>query len=84
MENAATLMPLAPMKTYLKAENHVTSKEQQWRIPVKIPSIQVRLSLIFPFILVRFACGLKKIPQKNDSNMPILWDLRIKIWLRSY
>ena len=28
------------------ADNHVTS-EQQWRIPVKQPSIQVRLSLIF-------------------------------------
>ena len=47
-------------------------------------SIQVGLSLIFPFILVRFAWGLKQIPRKNDSNMPILCDFQTKILLKSY
>ena len=40
------------------AENHVTLEKQKWPIFVKKPSIQVRLSLIFLFILVRFTCGL--------------------------
>ena len=44
----------------------------------QIPSIQVRLSLIFPFILVRFAWDLKQIQQKHDSNIPIVCDLRKK------
>ena len=33
------------------------------------PSIQVRLSLVFPLILIRLAWGLKQIPRKNESNM---------------
>ena len=35
----------------------------------KNPLIQVRLSLIFPLILVIFAWGLKQIHRKKDSNM---------------
>ena len=60
----------------------MTSEQQQWRIPVKQPSIQVRLSLIFPFTLVRFALGLKQNPQNNDSNMPNLCDVLKKVWLK--
>ena len=56
----------------------MTSKQQQCRIPLKKPSIQVRLPLIFPIILVRFAWGLKQIPQKNDNNWPIICDLGTK------
>ena len=41
-------------------------------------------TLIFLLILVRFAWGLKQIPQKNESNMPIFIDLQTKIWLKSY
>ena len=33
------------------------------------PSIQVRHFLLFPLILVRFACGLKQIPQNYESNI---------------
>ena len=40
------------------------------------PSIQVRLSLIFPLILIRLAWGLKQIPWKNESNMSILMTFR--------
>ena len=47
-------------------------------------SIQVRLSLIFPLILIRLAWGLKQIPGKNESNMPIFGDFQIKIWLKRY
>ena len=48
------------------------------------PSILVRLSLIPPSILIRFACGLKQISPKNESNKSILSDLRTKTWLKSY
>ena len=34
-------------------------------------AIRVRLCLIFPLILVRFAWNLKQIPRKNYWNMPI-------------
>ena len=34
------------------------------------PSIQVRLSMIFPLILARFAWGLKQIPQNNETKCP--------------
>ena len=40
------------------------------------PSIQVRLSLIFPLMLTRLAWGLKQIPQKNESNMSIFCDFQ--------
>ena len=53
-------------------------------IEKKTPSIQARLSLIFSLILVRFAWGLKQIPRKNDSKMPIICNIRRKIWLNSY
>ena len=33
-------------------------------------SIHVRLSLIFPLILVRFACGLNQIPRKVTEKCP--------------
>ena len=33
------------------------------------PSIEVRLTLIFPLILIRLAWGLKQIPRQNESNM---------------
>ena len=33
------------------------------------PSIQIRLSLVFPLELARLAWGLKQIPRKNDSSM---------------
>ena len=36
---------------------------------IENPSIQVGLSLTFPLILIRLAWGLKKIHQKNESNM---------------
>ena len=63
----------------------MTSKQQQWRKSLKKnPSIQVRLSLIFPLILVRFACGLKQIPQKNDSNMPTLEAQFLSYFSRSF
>ena len=42
-------------------------------------SIQVSLSSILPLILARFAWGLKQTPRKNDSNRPIVCDLRTKI-----
>ena len=42
----------------------------------KAPSIQVRFSLIFPFIQVRFTWCLKQIPRKCNRNMPILFDFR--------
>ena len=70
--------------SYLTAENHVTSKQKQWRLPLTKPSIQVRLSLIFPLILVRFALDLKQIPKENDSNRHTACDFRTKIWLKSY
>ena len=38
----------------------------------------------FPLMLVRFAWGLKQITRENDNNMPIVCDLRTKIWLKSY
>ena len=47
-------------------------------------SIQVRLSLIYPLILVRFAWGLKQIPWNNNSIISILSDFRTNIWLKSY
>ena len=66
-------------------ENGIISAQQQWRIPLgKNLWIQVRLSLIFPLILVRFAWGLKQIPRKNDSNMTNVCDFRTKIWFKSY
>ena len=40
-------------------------------------SIQVRLSLIYPLILIRLAWGLKQIPRKNESNMSIFNDFQI-------
>ena len=44
---------------------------------IEKPSIQVRLSLIFPLMLVRFAQGLKQIPRIYDSNSrPIVCDSR--------
>ena len=49
------------------------------------PSIQVRLSLIFPLILIRLAWGLKQISRKNKSNMSILATFGQKTqWLKSY
>ena len=48
------------------------------------PSIQLRLSLIFPLILIRLALGLKQIPRKNESNMSVFCDFQTKIWLKSY
>ena len=48
------------------------------------PSIQVRLSLIFPLKLIRLAWGLKHIAQKNESKMSIFSDFQTKIWLKSY
>ena len=36
------------------------------------PSIQVRLSLISPLILIRFAWRLKQTPWENEGNMSIL------------
>ena len=51
-------------------------KQQQWRIPLKIPSIHVRLSFIFPLILVGLAWGLKQILRKNDCNMPNVCDFQ--------
>ena len=62
----------------------MTSKRQQWRIPLKNPLIQVTLSLLFPLMLVRFAWGLKQIPWKKDNNMPIACDFRTKVWLKNY
>ena len=59
-------------------ENHVTSKEQQWRIPLKNLD-SGKLSLIYPLILVRFAWGLKQIPRENDSNRSIVCDFQTKI-----
>ena len=44
------------------------------------PSIQVRLSLIFPLILIGLAWGLKQIPPENESNMSISSDFQTKIW----
>ena len=46
------------------------------------PSIQVKLSLIVPLILIRLAKGSKQIPRKNESNMTIFSDFRTKIWLK--
>ena len=48
------------------------------------PSIQVRLSMIFPSILIRFAWKLKQISRKNESNMSVLSDFLTNIWLKSY
>ena len=48
------------------------------------PSIQVRLSWIFPLILIRLAWGLKQIPRKNESNMPIFIFIQTKTKLKSY
>ena len=42
-----------------------------------------RLSLIFPFILVKFSWGLKQMPGKYGSNMPMLCDFLTKL-LTSY
>ena len=47
------------------------------------PSIQVRLSLIFPLILTRLAWGLKQIPLIHGRNMCIFSDFQTKIWLNS-
>ena len=42
------------------AEKHVTSKQQQWWIPLKNPvDSGETFILIFPLILVRFGWGLK-------------------------
>ena len=57
-------------------ENYATSKQHQLWIPLKNTSIQVRLSLIVPLILIRFARGLNQIPRRNDSNMSIVSDFR--------
>ena len=46
------------------------------------PSIQAKLSLIFPLILIRLAWDLKQISQKIYSNMSIFWDFQTKIWLQ--
>ena len=56
----ASVLPVCDNGSVLvfTAENHVTSKQQQWRIPLNTPSIQVRFSLIFPVLLVRFANGV--------------------------
>ena len=56
----------------------------KWRILVKTPLIHVRLSLIFPLILIRFAWGLKQIPRKNESNTSTCSNFRTKIWLKIY
>ena len=59
----------ALLLSIVMVENHVTSKQQQWRIPLKNPSIQVRfVCLIFPIILVRLAWGLKQIPEKIQQH----------------
>ena len=49
-------------------------------------SIQIRLfdfSVSAGQIGMRFDC-LKQIPRKNDINMPIVYDFRTNIWLKSY
>ena len=69
------------------AENHVTSKTTTMVDTIEKPHIDsVRLSLIFPLKLVRFAWGLTQIhvPQKNDSSIPIVCDFRTNIWFYSY
>ena len=42
----------------------------------------MRLSLIFPFILIRLVWGLKQIPWKNESYMSIFNHFWTKIWLK--
>ena len=42
------------------------------------PSIQLKLSVIFPLILIRLACDMKQIPRKNEGNRSILTTF---IWL---
>ena len=63
-------------------ENHVTSKQRQWRIPYLIekPIDLCETFFDIPLILVRFALGLKQIPWKDDSNMPIICNFRTKVW----
>ena len=77
------MVPRVRLLSVITKENHVTSKQQQSRILLKKnPSIQIRLSLIFPLILVRFAWDLKQIHRKNNSNMPKVCDIRTNIWLK--
>ena len=47
-------------------------------------AIRVRLCLIFPLILVRFAWDLKQIPRKKYWNMPIYLTFLTKSWFKSY
>ena len=70
-------------------ENRVTGEWRDFKTTTMADTIgkmliQVRLYLIFQLILVRLVLGLKQIPRKNDSNMPIVCDFWTKIWLKCY
>ena len=47
------------------------------------PLIQVKRSLIFPLILIRYTWGLKQIPWKRNRNVPILIEFQTKILIQS-
>ena len=66
-----------------RAKNHVTSKQQQWRIPLKKPSIPVRLSLIFFSVNTdHIGKGFKADTPEITSNRPIECDFRTNVWLK--
>ena len=70
------------------AENHMTSKQQQWRIPSKSPinsgKTFLDISVNTGQICLGFEADTPPPPKKKDSNMPTVCDFRTKIWLKSY
>ena len=60
----------------------MTSKIQQWRIPLKIPSVQVRIKIDISVNTSQIGMGFEADTPKNNSNMSNVCDFQTKIWLK--
>ena len=60
----------------LTAENHVTSKQQQWRIPLKNPVDSGKTFFDMSTNTGQICIGFETDTSENDSNMPIVCDFR--------
>ena len=62
-------------------ETHVTSKQQQWRIPLKKP---VDSGKTFFDIFVNIGQICMGFEADKKRNMPIVCDFWTKLWLKGY
>ena len=70
--------------TFYHGGNHVTSKQQQWRVPLKNPIDSGKIFFDISVNTGQICMIFEADTTENISNMPMVCDFRTKIWLKSY